>query len=1006
MKRISSFLLFIPFACLTFVSFAQENSLIVSQNYFAENGGNYYDDALYGLSLHLFETDQISDNNISYTALTSYQLEETRSVDLLLESIARGTSHEARNETYLIIGDKYFRQKQYDLALEFYDKLQTEILDAESRDALAFKKGYCYLTNKQFDSAQYEFKKVGNSAYKTDATYYKGICAYYLGNKEEAVAQFEMIENERKYRDLVPFYLAQIYFKDKEYDKAIAYAESRKGSSKNATLTNRILGMSYLAKEDYNTALPYLNQYADNADKLTENEFYQIGILNYKLGKIEDAQSYFKELSHQNSELGQLSNFLIGSSSLKNNEKKSAQSAFKKASQLNYHPEIAKESAFLYYKLSADLGEERTAINGLSKLNESSIYYSESQNLLSQLLLRAGDKQTAMQTIENLPSKNSEVLNTYKKLSYDLALQNVNDGDYAQAIQNLNTSIETPGDKVLGDKSQFWLGQSYYENGDIESSFLALNNYLSNSDKEYQFESQYLIAYHEIERKEYDESMASLEAAIQSFDINSDDKMLFDDAIVRLADLELVRNNYDAAIEYYDLAIENKAIESDYILFQKAMIYGVNNQVVEKLTTLEKLVREYKASSYRDDALFEVGETLIALGKNNEAYQIYNSVIIEFGQESEFTALSHMRKGLISYNQGDLYTALDSYKQGIKLTTDKEEKRRALIAVEEIYLNELNDPDSYFEFTEEETGYTITDIARDSISFNVALNSYKDSYYEKAIGQFDGYLDKYPNGFYNTDAQYYLAESYVVLKNYSLALDHYEKVCQSKNSSYYASALEKAALISYNHKQDFSKAYTYFNELIEMNSEYNIEHIEAALYSAFKTENSNGILTYGKLLVEQESVSQSSKASAYFYLAKTLHRQKELDRAIVAYQKVVELSNNNQAAESSYIIAKMMFDAGDLAQAEQKAFDTTSKAANYPFWVAKSLVLLGDIYKSKKDYLNASAAYESVLENFKDNPTIINETQVKLDALNELIKSESRIKEDVQQNFMAPDSIK
>jgi len=990
---------------IAFPLFSQENDLLRDNNYLFESGQSYFDAHLFGLSLHEFESSDVTDKAVSYQALSSYEIQENRSVDILLESIARGISDKAKNETYNIIGDRYFQQKNYKLASDFYKKINKASWPTDDQNALAFKLGYCEITDKQFDNALGHFRSVTNGDIKNDAVYYQGICEYYLNKKEEAVKSFERIENDRAYQNLVPFYLAQIYFKDADYDKAISYAESR-GNSKNKLLTDRILGMSYLAKNDFDRALPFLNDYADNADKLTENEFYQIGILNYKLGKIEESLTYFKELSHQNTELGQLSNFLVGSSSLKLNNKKDAQSAFKQASKLNFHPNIKTESEFLYYKLSAEQGEERIAVNGLSKLNNASPYYTEAQNLLSQLLLRAEDKQTAMRTIENLPSKNADVLNTYKKLSFNQAMQDIEDDNYISAIDNLNTSLETPGDNELSNKSHFWLGQSYFENGDIDNSFKSLNVYLSNPDKEYQFESQYLVAYHEIERKEYDESMASLEAAIQSFDPNTDDKNLFDDAIVRLADLELVRNNYQAAIEYYDLAIQNKAVESDYILYQKALIYGVNNQTIEKLTTLEDLVKNYPASKYRDDAFFEIGETLIALGKNNEAYQIYNSVIIEFGDKSEFTALAYMRKGLISYNQGDLYAALDAYKQGIKLTTDKDEKRRALIAVEEIYLNELNDPDAYFEFTEQETGYKINDITRDSISYNVALSSYKDNLYEKAISQFESYTNKYNTGFYLIDAYYYLGESFVVLKSYDKALLNYEKVLNQINSSYYKSALEKSALIAYNHKQDFDKSFNYYNELIEMTDQVNIEYLEAALYSAFKTNNTNGILTYGELLTGQKDVDKSSMSTAHFYLAKTYERENNTERAMSAYQKVVELSENNQAAESSFIVAQMLFDKGDLEASEKQAFDTTSKAANYPIWVARSLVLLGDIYSQKKDFLNASAAYESVIENFKDNPEIVNSTQLKLDALNKLIESESRIQQNVATDFMENDTIK
>ena len=460
MSKLNAFFFLLFFLIVSFPLVSQENDLLIDHNYLFENGQAYFDDELYGLSLHGFESAKTTDKAVSFQALSSYELQENRSVDLLLESISRGISDKAKNETYNIIADRYFQQKNYKLASSFYKKINSESLPINERNTLSFKKGYCDLTDKSFQSALPHFRSVTSGSLKNDATYYQGICEYYLDDKEGAIQSFSKIEDVTTYKDLVPFYLAQIYFKDADYDKAISYAESRKSNSKNKLLTDRILGMSFLAKEQYDKALPYLNDYADNANKLTENEFYQIGILNYKLGKIEDAQTYFKELSHQNTELGQLSNFLVGSSSLKLNKKKDAQSAFKQASKLSFYKDIQLESQFLYYKLSAEQGEERIAVNGLSTLNESSPYYFESQNLLSQLLLRAEDKQTALRTIENLPSKNAEVLNTYKRLSFDLAMQNIDDNNYTAAIDNLKTSLDTPGNNELSDKTQFWLGQS------------------------------------------------------------------------------------------------------------------------------------------------------------------------------------------------------------------------------------------------------------------------------------------------------------------------------------------------------------------------------------------------------------------------------------------------------------------------------------------------------------------------------------------------------------------
>ena len=73
-------------------------------------------------------------------------------------------------------------------------------------------------------------------------------------------------------------------------------------------------------------------------------------------------------------------------------------------------------------------------------------------------------------------------------------------------------------------------------------------------------------------------------------------------------------------------------------------------------------------------------------------------------------------------------------------------------------------------------------------------------------------------------------------------------------------------------------------------------------------------------------------------------------------------------------------------------------------WVARSLILIGDIYKQKKDYLNATAAYESVVENFQENAEINSEAKGKLEALLKEIEDNSRIKDDVELDLIDIDT--
>jgi hypothetical protein len=54
-----------------------------------------------------------------------------------------------------------------------------------------------------------------------------------------------------------------------------------------------------------------------------------------------------------------------------------------------------------------------------------------------------------------------------------------------------------------------------------------------------------------------------------------------------------------------------------------------------------------------------------------------------------------------------------------------------------------------------------------------------------------------------------------------------------------------------------------------------------------------------------------------------------------------------------------------LKDAEKAAFEVINKSGSYEMWVTKSYMLLGDIYFKEKDYFNAKATFQSIIDNAK-----------------------------------------
>ena len=104
--------------------------------------------------------------------------------------------------------------------------------------------------------------------------------------------------------------------------------------------------------------------------------------------------------------------------------------------------------------------------------------------------------------------------------------------------------------------------------------------------------------------------------------------------------------------------------------------------------------------------------------------------------------------------------------------------------------------------------------------------------------------------------------------------------------------------------------------------------------------------------------------------------------AISNFKTVVQLNKAALAAEARYEIASCWFRLNKLTESEKAAFETINKSGSYDYWVTKAYILLGDIYFRQKDYFNAKATYQSIVDNTLD-AELKAEAQTKLNQVTE-----------------------
>ncbi|MCI5080576.1 MAG: tetratricopeptide repeat protein [Saprospiraceae bacterium] len=944
-------------------------------------------------------------------AKSAVQLGQEDGEKLILDFVRKYEPEPIAKDALVEIANYYYNAKEYEKAIEYYDEVETAGMTSEEKSEVFFRKGYSNFVQKNFKDAQESFSTIkdNENKYYYPTNYYLGLCYFYDGEYEQADDIFEVVERSEQYQPFIPFYRAQIYFAERRYNDLIRYAEprleSRRLRKKNEI--RQLVGQAYFELQDYEKALPNLEYYAERSKRLREEEFYQLGYAQYKTENYKEAINSFKELATVDSRLGQNAMFYLADCYLRLGQRASARSAFADAKRMQYDPEIQEEALFNYAKLSYELKDPREAITALKDIPLSSRYHTDAQELMSEIFLSYRDYKQAMEIIEGLPNKTPQIRETYQKVTFYRGLQLLQQQNLPGAKELLKKSLEYPLDNMTTAKATYWLGDIAHRQEEYNNSIKQINQFLTMAkalsglpDESSLFTGNYIQGYNYLKQENYTAALGFFQEAVDGIQRNRTfirneniKRQILGDATMRAGDCLFKRNQYAGAIKFYDQAINGRYTGFEYAIYQKAVIEGLRGRTTEKILALERIPREFPNSEFADDALLQLGSTYQSIGQLSKAAEPLKQLISDYRSKSDLINQAIIRLGLINYNQGNLETAINYYKQIFANNPTPTEAQLALNALEEIYVDDLGRADEYFAFLETIPGYKLDNFAKDSINFKAAESQFENANYDRAVEGYSTYLRRFPNGRYTLVAHYHRGESYSVLRKYSEALFDYEFVADQGPSRYFLKALEKAAIIAYNHERDFNKAFDLYTRL-ESSAASQDQKFEAqlgALRSAYRVADASSVYSLASKVANSPYATKLQQATANFYLGKMAFDQKDYPNALTAFQQVVQLSDNEQTAEARYLIAYIRYLQRDLETAQQLCINANRESSGYPYWVAKSVILLSDILLEKNDLYNARAALEALLENFNEDPELVNTAQQKLNIINQQINRGSRL---------------
>jgi tetratricopeptide (TPR) repeat protein len=566
----------------------------------------------------------------------------------------------ARQQTLcFVLAKYYFRQKQYASAIDYFTKAGTENLSNQEIATMQFQKAYAFFATKQFNEAKVLFNSISqipNDANYIDANYYYGFICFFDKNYQQALKSFTIAEQDALYKNVVPFYIAEIYYFLGDKEKALEISEKALKSNPpqiHELELKQLVGHLYFDKKEYEKALPYLATYVDKNDKVRREDLYQLSFCYYASKDWAKAINGFKQLGGKEDSLAQNSMYLLADAYLKTNQKVNARNAFLFCSG-NSSNAIQKEvSAFNYAKLSYELGYLDIAINEFKKFNNlysKSNYQIEAQELLISALANTSNYKDALSLYEALPIKSESVKKIYPRILYSRATELINDRQIAEAEILLNKVLVAPYNQSQINYTYFWKGELCYRNGKIDEAIGFINNYLINPSINGEISitnAKYNLAYCYFKIGNYKEALSNFEFITKNIQLAS--SKLEQDVFLRSADCYFMQKNYQNALKNYKRIIDLNIETADYASLQTSIIAGALGNEKLKIETLENIPYQFPNSNLVGDAYMELAKTFMA-NENFENAIVSLKEIIKNKKYQNLFPEAYLKLGIAYFN--------------------------------------------------------------------------------------------------------------------------------------------------------------------------------------------------------------------------------------------------------------------------------------------------------------------------------------------------------------------
>jgi len=906
-----------------------------------------------------------------YQAFCALNLYHPDGEKLIENFVIKNASHPRSATAYYDLANFFYNEKNYVRAANYFGKVDFIALSAEQQNAGRFKWGYSLFNLKKLKEAldEFNFIKTQGGQYGPASSYYAGFIEYSEGDYDIALSDLQRAEQSPSYAAIVPYLIANLYYKQRNYNQLLSYVSTIK-SRENLTNAEEIALLSAEAsfkKADYKNALEGYQDYLEAKEaKSDKGVLFRAGYSAMSVGEDEVAMDWLKQSALESDSIGFYSSYFLGSLYLKKEQKNPALTAFENSRKFSSDKRMVEESTFQVAKISYDLGLSDKAIGEFEKFVidfPSSSHTVEVKELLSHAYLNANNYNKAIEYIESFSARNQNLDRAYQKATLLKGIELFNKEEYPAAVQLFEKSLDFPIDQKYVAEASLWCGEAFSIGRKYEQAIVHYQTIIGLSalhNEELVSKARYGMGYAFFNLQQYDRSLFNFkEFTNRSTKSNSN----YADGIIRLADCYYVTKAYPDALTNYRKAIQLNSADGDYAHLQTGIILSIQRKFAEAATELDNVVKNYPQSRFLDEALYQRAELDFVQGNYSNSVAGY-SKLINSSKSSRFLPYGYLHRAASYYNLKEYNKTSDDYIAIIEKFPAHPLTNEVLLPLQESLnlAGRTSEFDKYMtEFKTANPGAKGIEI----VEFESAKTLYFNQDYTKAIQSLGNYVLSYPESPRLSEARYYQAESFYRLKDLSKAIEIYEILRADQTFSFANKVTGRIAELNFKQGR-FEKSIPEFHKLSKIAStkkeQYNA--LSGLMESHYFLAQYDSSVFYAQEIIKNGNVNASAQNKASVYIGKAAMAQGDYETAKDEFINTLNTAQDEFGAEAKYLLAEIFYLNKENKQSNEVLVELISVFAAYTEWVGKAFLLMADNYEAMGEVFQAKGTLKSLIENF------------------------------------------